>query len=700
MIINRLTQPLVGRLAALLLLTGALHSLACAAPSTVWLDELAIEKIYQYPGKPQRNKSLDGNPMSIGGVKFERGLGTRSESVLYIRLNGGSTRFSASVGIDDEMIKSKVASAEFFVIGDGKRLWESGVMRAGDKPKAFSVDLTGLKSLVLQVGWGGNYRFQDNANWADAKFEVVGEKPTAGEAKLAKVEPYILTPKAPETPRINGTSVYGVRPGSPVLFAIPATGKRPMSFAAKNLPAGLSVDEKTGHITGKIAAKGDYTVTLVAKNSLGTNEKKFRFVCGDQIALTPPMGWNSWTVYGHAAWQKDIEQAAHLMVSTGLINHGWSYINLDDSWQNQRSAQDPYWAKNKDRFLDPEKQAPLRKADGEIQPNTRFPDMKAMVDTIHSLGLKAGLYSSPGPYACGNTAGSYKHEKQDAETYARWGFDYLKYDYCFYTEVKQEKLADGKIAYPNWDFIETDRPEGMLYPYRLMGEHLRAQNRDIYYSLCQYGRAYPWKWGASVHGNSWRTTIDIMDTWESMTKIGFYYHDETAPYQKPGQWNDPDTLVIGQVGGWERKIRPTRMAPDEQYTQVSLWSLFSAPLLIGLDMTKLDDFTYSLISNDEVIAINQDPLGIQATCTLTAGDLRVYPKPMEDGSLAVGFFNMYTGELKQDFAEFAKLGLKGKYRVRDVWRQQDIATIDAGNGKVALTIPGHGVRLYRLYPIK
>jgi alpha-galactosidase len=699
MLINRIINPHIRRLGTLLLLTGALHSLAFAAPTTVWLDELKIEKTYQAMGKPQRNKSTVGNPLSIGGVKFERGLGTWSETVLYIRLDGGSTRFSASVGVDDGVIKSKVASVEFFVIGDGKRIWESGVMLAGQQPKTFSVDVTGMKSLVLQVGWAGNYRFEDHANWADAKFEVVGTKPVAGEAKLATVEPYILTPKAPETPRVNGPALFGVRPGSPFLYTIPATGKRPMSFAVKNLPAGLSLDEKTGQITGELATKGEHRVTLVASNSLGTNEKAFKIVCGDQIALTPPMGWNSWTVLGHAPSQEGVEAAARLMVSTGLINHGWSYVNVDDNWMNSRDAQDPFWKKNPERFFDPVQQGPRRNANGDIATNVRFTSMKAMADTIHSLGLKAGLYCSPGPYTCGNGEGSFQHEKHDAETFAAWGFDYLKYDFCFYDSVTHGKYPEA-TDYPRWDYISTDKPEGLVYPYRLMGKHLREQKRDIYYSLCEYGRGYPWKWGASVNGNGWRTTIDIMDTWESMTKIGFYYHDETAPYQKPGQWNDPDTLVIGYVGGWEHKIRPTRLNPDEQYTQVSLWSLFSAPLLIGLDMTKLDDFTYNLISNDEVIAIDQDPLGIQATCKLTAGDLRVYPKPMEDGSLAVGFFNMYTGEMKQDFAEFAKLGLKGKYRVRDVWRQQDIAVIDAASGKLSLTIPGHGVRLYRLYPIK
>ena len=259
-------------------------------------------------------------------------------------------------------------------------------------------------------------------------------------APPTRTRAYILTPPAPATPRINGANVFGVRPGSPFLYTIPATGDRPMTFSAKNLPAGLKVDSKTGRITGSLqggkaapanakggyllshqpSAVGTYVVTLVAKNALGTAEKKFRIVVGDQIALTPPMGWNSWNCFAQAVTEDRVKSAADAMVKSGLINHGWAYINVDDFWENHRNSQDQTL------------RGPFRDTNGIIVPNSRFPDMKGMADYIHSLGLKAGLYSSPGPWTCGGCAASWQHELQDAQTYAKWGFDYLKYDWCSY----------------------------------------------------------------------------------------------------------------------------------------------------------------------------------------------------------------------------------------------------------------------------
>ena len=250
----------------------------------------------------------------------------------------------------------------------------------------------------------------------------------------APAAPYILTPPAPATPRINGPDVFGVRPGSPFLYTIPATGDRPMTFSARNLPAGLKLDSKTGRITGSlpkamptpanakggyflshpVQVSGTYVVTLVAQNSLGTAEKKFRIVVGDQIALTPQMGWNSWNCFAGAVSEERVKSAADAMVKSGLINHGWTYINVDDYWQNHRNSKDPTL------------RGPFRDTNGVIVPNSRFPDMKGMADYIHGLGLKAGLYSSPGPWTCGNCAASWQHEEQDAQTYAKWGFDYLK----------------------------------------------------------------------------------------------------------------------------------------------------------------------------------------------------------------------------------------------------------------------------------
>jgi len=502
------------------------------------------------------------------------------------------------------------------------------------------------------------------------------------------VAPYILTPPAPATPRINGADIFGVRPGSPFLFTIPATGDRPMTFSADKLPRGLKLDSETGRITGVLHKriwpfKNSYIVTLHVKNSLGANEKKFRIVVGDQIALTPPMGWNSWNCFANAVSEDRVKSAADAMVKSGLINHGWTYINVDDFWQNHRNS--------KDTTL----RGPFRDTNGIIVPNSRFPDMKGMADYIHSLGLKAGLYSSPGPWTCGGCAASWQHEKQDAQTYADWGFDYLKYDWCSYGSVAGVAMTNVMSVRSNGSPWKKD--EDAIYPYRLMGNLLREQNRDIVFSLCQYGMADVWKWGGSVNGNCWRTTGDIVDTWKSMSNIGFK-QDKAEPYAKPGNWNDPDMLVVGQVG-WG-KPHPSRLTPDEQYTHISLWCLLSAPLLIGCDMTRLDDFTLNLLGNDEVLALDQDALGKSATCVLTNGNVRVFEKELEDGGRALGFFNLDPAPVNLDFNQFAAIGFTGRQHVRDLWRQMDLPDVDAAKGVLPLTIPAHGVLLYKLTAAK
>ena len=497
------------------------------------------------------------------------------------------------------------------------------------------------------------------------------------------VAPYILTPPAPATPRINGANVFGVRLGSPFLFTIPATGDRPMKFSADHLPRGLKLDAKTGHITGVLKNEGEFIVMLRVNNALGTAEKKFRIVCGDQIALTPPMGWNSWNCFAGAVSEGKVKGAADAMVQSGLINHGWTYINVDDYWQNNRESSDPTL------------RGPFRDAKGNIVPNSRFPDMKGLADYVHNLGLKAGLYSSPGPWTCGGCAGGWQHEEQDAQTYAKWGFDYLKYDWCSYGGIASGKMTN--VATVRLYGQTATNAEGAIYPYHVMGDYLRGQDRDIVFSLCQYGMADVWKWGGSVNGNCWRTTGDIVDTWRSLSGIGFK-QDKAAPYAKPGNWNDPDMLIVGQVG-WGN-LHPTRLTPDEQYTHISMWCLLSAPLLIGCDMTKFDEFTLNLLSNDEVLALDQDALGKEAACVIKDGDLRVYEKKLEDGGRALGFFNLGSTTTKLNFNQLASLGYQGRLHVRDLWRQADMPDVDAANGVLSMTIPAHGVMLYKLTAAK
>ncbi len=469
--------------------------------------------------------------------------------------------------------------------------------------------------------------------------------------------PYLLTPPEKLQPQINGARVYGQRVDKPFLFRIPASGKRPMNFSATGLPQGLKLDAQTGIISGVAHKRGSYDVVISARNALGEDRQTLRILIGERIVLTPPMGWNSWNVWGLSVTQSRVYAAAKAFVDKGLVNHGWMYINIDDGWEIYGKSEEP-----------------KRKSNGEIRTNKKFPDMKQLSDAVHALGLKTGIYSSPGPLTCGGYTASYQHEAQDARTFANWGIDYLKYDLCSYRKLMNDQ----------------NNPLELLPPYQKMYKALQTVNRDIAYSICEYGLGKVWEWGAKAGGNLWRTTGDIWDDWERMASIGFK-NEQAAPYAGPGGWNDPDMLVVGWLG-WGDNLHYTNLTPDEQYTHVSLWALLSAPLLLGCDLTRLDDFTLNLIINDEVIAIDQDALGMQAVPVIKNKTIQVWKKKLADGALAVGIFNI--GSQTTAYAlDLSKLGLSRQMRVRDVWRQTDMGTVTNTFNTI---LPAHGVTLIKL----
>ena len=486
-------------------------------------------------------------------------------------------------------------------------------------------------------------------------------------ARAEDKKPEILTPPAPRQPHINGPKVYGLRPGSPFLFRIPATGSRPMTFAAENLPHGLSLDTNSGIITGQIADKGEYKTTLVARNDQGQSRREFRIVVGDTLALTPPMGWNSWYIHYNRVSDRDMRAAADAMVASGMADYGYQYVNIDDCWAVKVNSKDPQIG------------GELRDKDGRIRPNGRFPDMKALTDYIHAKGLKAGIYTSPGPRTCAGYTGSYQHEAQDARTFAEWGFDFLKYDWCSYGSV-----AGGKDV------------EHLKAPYRLMSDQLRGQHRDVVFNLCQYGMGKVWEWGGEV-GNCWRTTGDLGLEGGSLSK-GIYkiglINAGLAQFAGPGHWNDPDYILIGWVGD-ARKMgegHPTSLTPDEQYTQMSMWCLMASPLIFSGDMTKLDPFTLNVLCNNELIDVDQDALGRQAKIVRQTADELVLCKELEDGWKAIGLFNLTTQPRKVG-VKWEEVGVTGKANVRDLWRQKDLGAM---SGEYAGELHPHGVAMVRV----
>ncbi len=356
------------------------------------------------------------------------------------------------------------------------------------------------------------------------------------------------------------------------------------------------------------------------------------------LAKTPPMGWNSWNKFASRVDDAAVRSMADAMAANGMKDAGYQYINIDDTWEASRDGQ------------------------GNITTNKKFPDMKALADYIHSKGLKIGIYSSPGPNTCAGYEGSYGHEEQDARTYAAWGIDYLKYDWCGARNI----YTDGE----------------MQAVYQKMGDALLKAGRPILYSLCQYGRDDVWKWGPEVGGNAWRTTGDIRDTWDSMTKIGFS-QDELAIWAAPGHWNDPDMLEIGNGG----------MTDDEYRTHMSLWAILAAPLLAGNDLRNMTPTILEILTNREVIAVNQDKDGKQGRRIAKSGDQEVWAKPLFDGGLAIGLFNRGDAPAKIT-VKWSDLGLKSApVRIRDLWTHSDLKLDGL---EYSSTVPVHGVVMLRL----
>lgn len=450
-----------------------------------------------------------------------------------------------------------------------------------------------------------------------------------------------------------------------------------MKFAVDNLPAGLTLDADTGRIAGQLSKMGEYAVMVHVQNAAGRADRSFKIVVGDQIGLTPAMGWNSYNTYGNnitsdtRCTQQQILTTAHAMVDSGLAQHGWTYINCDDCWQAARGGDL-----------------------NAIQPSDGFPNMAGMVKEIHGMGLKAGIYSSPWVTTYGRRIGgssedpegkwsasfaqqnkndhsqkfpfaiaTYHFATADARQFALWGFDYLKYDWAPIHKPDVKEMSDA----------------------------LHASGRDIIFSLSNNGLHTLLNEIGDIAplANSWRTTDDVHDNWKNISNSA-YNEDAWATHAGPGHFNDPDMLVVGVVG-WGHP-HPSHLTPDEQYTQISMWCLLSAPLILGCDLSKLDPFTTSLITNDEVLDIDQDSLGKQATCVSKSGDQRVYAKPLEDGSWAVGLCNLgkdsSTVTVKWD-----DLKLTGNHVVRDLWRQKDLGSFDQ---KVSSPVAPHGVVLLRV----
>ncbi len=355
------------------------------------------------------------------------------------------------------------------------------------------------------------------------------------------------------------------------------------------------------------------------------------------LAQTPPMGWNSWNWFAGKVTQEDVKQAADLMISTGMRDAGYIYVNIDDTWEGKRDAS------------------------GVLHTNEKFPDMKALADYVHSKGMKLGIYSSPGDQTCAHFEGSLGHEQQDADLYASWGIDYLKYDLCGFRR-KMQADAPGDTAE-----AKSQQDKMMRDAYMKMHQALLKTNRPIVYSLCQYGWDAVWQWGPEVGANLWRTTGDVQANFPSIaliaqTQIGI------GKYAGPGHWNDPDMLEVGNG----------KLTSDENRTHMGMWAMLAAPLLAGNNLTQLTPEVTAVLLNKEVIAIDQDPLGRGADRVYQEGPVQIWSRPLADGGHAVAVINFgedYTF-LRGITLHLKEAGVRSGAKARDVWAAKDIASMD------------------------
>jgi alpha-galactosidase len=355
------------------------------------------------------------------------------------------------------------------------------------------------------------------------------------------------------------------------------------------------------------------------------------------LAMTPPMGWNSWNKFRTHIDDATVRRITDAIASNGMKDAGYRYIVIDDGWQGSRDAS------------------------GAISPNPNFPDMKALAEYVHSKGLLIGIYSSPGPRTCGGFEGSYGHEEQDAKTFAGWGMDYLKYDWCSASRI--------------W------KDDEMQAAYQKMGEALRKTGRPIVYALCQYGRAEVQHWATQVGANLWRTTFDIRDQYDTMARIGFAQSD-LATFAGPGHWNDPDMLEVGNGG----------MSLDEYETHFSLWAMIAAPLIAGNDVRRMSPDIVGILLNKEVIAVDQDALGTGGKRVSIAGDIEVWEKKLASGEVAVAVFNRGSQQMSA-VMPWNALGIDKSYEARDLWAHTDVGSaLDISSQLV----PAHGVVMFRL----
>lgn len=673
---------------------------AGARADTVLLSALDLSKATQGYGAPQIDKAVDGKPITLAGQAYAHGFGTHAPGLLAVDVNG-ATRFAATVGVDDE-IPNDIGSVEFQVLGNKHQiLWRSGVMRKGMPPAKADVDVTGLKQIVLRVTTGGDALYYDHADWADAQFTYQGAPPQT--ATLAAATPVVSMEGMPAGPKIRPPFVIGTHPGAPMVWTVAATGARPLSFSMKGLPQGLTLNAATGTVTGRVAKAGAYSVRVRAANSHGHDDQTVRIIAGQSLALTPPMGWNSYDCFGQSVTEAEVLSNAAYLVKE-MQPFGWEYVVVDYRWYEPDAIHQPLNG-HEGEALDMD-------AFGRLIPNAvRFPSsaggagFQALGDKIHAMGLKFGIHIMRGiprnavkanlpiegspfhaadaantadncPWLAdmygvrGDTPAGRAYYDSIFRLYASWGVDYIKMD-------------------------DTSRPYHTA-EIEAVDDAIRKCGRAIVYSLSPGETPIASAAHVRSHANLWRVSDDFWDRWDTLDHE-FTLAERWRGSVGQGHWPDADMLPLGRLSVNNRSVDPdrqTRFSRAEQITLMSLWSLLPSPLMVGANLPDNDAWTLALLTNPEVLAIDQDAAGHAAARAAQHDDIDIWARPLADGSQAVGIFN------RGDFdagavVTAADLHLSGRWTARDLWKRADLGPVGEG---LTISIPAHGAALLRLSP--
>lgn len=607
--------------------------------NTIRLDQINLANATTGWGTIRVNKSVDNNALKINGTTYTNGVGIHSASEINLKLNGTATRFQATVGLDDEVAPSS-GNIEFQVYADNALLWTSGVMKNTDavRTQAVDVDITGKKylSLITTIGSDGSNAY-DHADWVNTQITYSGTAPTC------------VTKSSIPKPPVIAYKTYFMEENKPADIRFEIKSTSPVTYTVTDLPAGLTFDSSQKSLSGTIQTPGVYSCKLKVENEQGADSALVAIdVLENTSTRAPLMGWASWNNFHLSISESVIKGQADAMVSSGLADAGYNYINIDDGFFNQRYP------------------------DGSLRLDSiKFPNgMKVVADYIHSKGLKAGFYSEAGANTCGSIwdaqqggigGGMYQHEQEDADLFFKnWGFDFLKVDYCGGLNQgldERARYSDIKAAID------------------------RTGRKGVNFNVCRW--QFPGTW-VTQFADSWRISQDITNSWSSMISI-IDKNTFLAPYASRGHYNDMDMLEVGRG-----------MTADEDKSQFSMWCILSAPLVLGNDLSNLSQQTKEILTNREAIAVNQDTTGVQGRLISDNGaGLQVWAKNL-NGKLskerAVVLFNRSTAKATMSI-KWKELNLTGPATVRDLWSHTDLGSIDS---IYTVSVPSHCVVMLKI----